>query len=52
MGERSKTIGYIALDDPRDPFPGIVNFPQGGTTSPSRAKTVGVIAKLRLAVRT
>src|SRR5437016_5013677 len=50
MGERVKTFGDVALDEPDASHPVVVDFPQCRMTSPFWPEPMGMGAKLRLKI--
>ena len=51
MVKRPETVGYVTLDKPGCPFPGVRHFRQRGVASPSGTETVGPSGKPGLIVR-
>ena len=51
MVKRPEAVGYVTLDEPGCPFPGVCHFGQRGVASPSGTETVGPSGKPGLIVR-
>ena len=46
-----EAVGYVSLDKPHGPGPGILHFPQRGMAAPPFPETMRAARKLRLVVR-